>query len=709
MLWYLTCIPIYLGLLANQATAAISQKRLDIPLFHSLRRIGTPQVSPNQQKALYTIFRYSPNERKEYSSMHLLDIETGTSTPIVPEIDASSGKAARIAHPIWFNDQDIGYMSNGVLYQKTLSSDDNNAAVELNSLPDANIGGITYKPATDTLLFTAEVYPDGDISQIPKHIELEEQRADSALVYDNLWARHWNKWMTPTKYHLFATGASENNTVISNLMKDLPACQDPLLGWEVEGYTSTDDGQYAAFVTRDCGTNTAWSTNVDIYLVKQNSGGSLPPKLVTGDFNSKASNPAFSPDGSYLAWLQMETPGYEADINRVYVMNLATGERRKVSNGRRDLSPQNILWSSDSKQLYLLTPDKGHRRIFKVSLEDTSADTTPITGSGHISSMTRVGKDKLLVAYSSLSSSPDLYLIDTSVIVNSQFVMRRLTSVNSDLLENVYLDDGEDFWCTGALGEQVHGWLLRPYGFKESETYPVALMIHGGPQQAHMHSFSYSQWNPNMYANAGFVTVVINFHGSLSYGQNFTDSIREQWGGYPYQDLMMGLDHIIKNYKFVDDKRMVALGGSYGGYMANWINGNTERFSALVAHDGQFDAVSAYYSTDELWFVEHDMGGVPFTADGRSLYEKYSPERLSSKFKTPTMFIHGANDFRLSLEQSLAPWTLLRRKGIPSRFVYFPDEDHLVSKVGNSMRWYQEVMQWITQWTSHDKGAALKK
>ncbi|KAJ1931720.1 dipeptidylpeptidase, partial [Linderina macrospora] len=236
--------------------------------------------------------------------------------------------------------------------------------------------------------------------------------------------------------------------------------------------------------------------------------------------------------------------------------------------------------------------------------------------------------------------------------------MRQLTHSNEDKLQNVHISPAEDFWFAGARNDSVHGWLLKPYNFNPSKKYPLALMVHGGPQGANMHMFGMGQWNPNLYASAGFVTVQINFHGSSSYGQEFTDSITQQWGGYPFEDLMKGVDHVISENAFVDKNRLVALGGSYGGYMMNWLNGNTKRFRALVAHDGQFNTIAGYYSTDELWFPEHDLGGVPFVERSREVYERWNPERLAGEFSTPTLFIHGEKDFRLTTEQSVAPWTL---------------------------------------------------
>ncbi|KAJ2720589.1 dipeptidylpeptidase [Coemansia sp. Benny D115] len=676
---------------------------LDIHLFHSLRRISLPVVSPDQAHALYTTSGYDPDTNKESSWLCLLDLQTGNKTQLTPNVPGDE----RISNPVWLRKGAAGYLKGGVLYQHPLTAE-TNGTVLFNAT--VNIASITYRTATDTLFFTAGVYPDGVISNMHKFQAVEKARSDSAQVYDNLWARHWNKWMTMIKSNVFAISLKSSDAGVAmgglgsevNLMRKLAEIKDPLIRWDAEGYTVSDDGRYVAFVVRNPSLEMVWSTNVDIYLVP--ADGSAAPKLLTGKYAGISSSPAFSPDGAYLAWLQMETPGYESDINRIIVYHLETATVKSIA---RDwtLSPQAIVWSADSQRLYALTPALGDRRVFSVDVD--TGERHAVTGYGYVSGVARVGGDRLLALYSNTTESTNIQMLSmdgnpTPVSAptpapasNVAVAMRRLTDVNGDRLRGVYLSESEDFWFAGARNESVHGWLLRPHGFNETRKYPMALLIHGGPQQASSHVFGMSQWNPNMYASAGFVTVVINFHGSSGYGQNFTDSIHEQWGGYPYDDLMRGVDHVLREYGFVDPARLVALGASYGGYMVNWINGNTDRFAALVAHDGQFNTVAGYYSTDELWFIEHDLGGVPFTRAGRPKYEAYNPERLAGRFRTPTMFIHGANDFRLTLEQSLAGWTLLRRKGIPARLVYYPDEDHWTNKMGNSVRWYTEVFGWF--------------
>ncbi|KAJ2468287.1 dipeptidylpeptidase [Coemansia sp. RSA 2322] len=702
-------VAIILGCCARGGSSQESDKLvpLDSHLFHSLRRIGSPVVSLDQKQALFMTSYYDPDSNSEFNYLSLLDIDVGNITRLTPVLEGIE----RASNPVWLGPDKAGYLSKGALCQHDLTPGANgtllfNATVNINS--------IAYRALSGTLLFTASTYPDGSIANVAEHLKSEKNRTDSALVFDNLWARHWNKWMGPSKSTLFAISPTGNNGSSwelgreTNLMQDLPPFKDPLLRWEVEGYSVSEDGRHVAFVVRKPGLDMAWSTNVDIYLVP--ADGSSSPKLLTGMSKGAASGLAFATDGSAIAWLQMETPGYESDINRIYVYNITTGLLSFVARSW-DLSPQSIMWSADNQALFALTPDRGDRRLFSVDV--ATGKRTPLTGYGSVSSVARVGTDRLLVVYSSVTESSNMYTLDVgSSRDGSNEPMRRLTDTNGERLNGVYLSEAEDFWFTGARRDQVHGWILRPFGFNASQAYPLALLIHGGPQQASMHVFGHGQWNPNMYASAGYVTLVINFHGSSSYGQGFTDSIAKQWGGYPYEDLMKGLDHVLSKYSFIDATRVVALGGSYGGYMVNWINANTDRFAALVAHDGQFNVVAGYYSTDELWFIEHDVGGVPFTSGGRAEYERYNPERLAGKFRTPTLFIHGANDFRLTLEQSLAPWTLLRRKGIPSRLLYFPDEDHWVNKMGNSMRWYAEVFKWMAQWTNGtkagDNGVSIK-
>ncbi|KAJ2769959.1 dipeptidylpeptidase [Coemansia nantahalensis] len=404
-----------------------------------------------------------------------------------------------------------------------------------------------------------------------------------------------------------------------------------------------------------------------------------------------ASAPAFSPDGRFLAWLQMETPGYESDINRIFVYDTATRQTTAVAYDW-DLSPHSLVWSRDSKGLFATAASKGCNLIF--AIDAATGKRQNLTSSGAASAVRPVGDDKLLYIHSNVDRPGDLFLLSSRTTTP-----RQMTQINKDRLAGVHLSPAEEFWFAGAKGDRVHGWLLRPFGFDRRKKHPLALLIHGGPQQAGTQSFSHSLWNPNMYAGAGFATVVINFHGSSGYGQNFTDSVRHRWGDYPYVDLMRGVDYVTSRLGYIDKSRMAALGGSFGGYMVNWLNGHTDRFRCLVSHDGKFSTVSGSYSTDELWFPDWELGK-PWVPAARAVLEENNPERFAASFKTPALFVHGERDYRVPLTESLSAWSMMRRRGVPARLVYFPDEDHWINKIGNSVRWYTEVLDWITQWTS---------
>ncbi|KAJ2082277.1 dipeptidylpeptidase [Coemansia sp. RSA 988] len=611
-------------------------------------------------------------------------------------VDIASGETMQITkdraglsfnNPVWFDDTTIGYMHNGTLYQFPL---DGEASAVFT--PSVDILSVAFR-APSLLTFIASVYPNSTLAESRKLKQSAADRRDSAQVYTNLWVRHWDKWMTLEKPSVFAiqTDRTEDEWTVgaeTNLLQEMPLCEDPLVRWSVEDYTVDPQGQRVAFVVRRPGNDMAWSTNVDIYITPTNLS---QPQLLTSNVNGTASNPVFSQDGQYLAWLQMEKPGYEADINRIYIYDQVTGTTTFLARDW-DLSPQFLLWSANGTHIFAIVPDQGDDALYSITI--SNGHRLRLTDQGSVSALRRAGND-LALLFSNQDKCSDVHILDPDTRK-----VRQLTGINHDALQSVYLGPAEDFWFTGACNDRVHGWLIKPLAFDPARKYPLALIIHGGPQQANSHAFGYSQWNPNMYASAGFVTAQINFHGSLGYGQNFTDSIQHNWGSYPLEDLMTGLDYLLATNPYIDPARMVAMGASFGGYMANWINAKSHRFSALVSHDGMFSVPMFWYTTEELWFPEHEFGGLPYDLAVRPGYSRFDPENFAANFSTPTLFVHGANDFRLPVEQSLAPFTLLRRKGISAKLVYFPNENHWISSVGNSIRWFTEVLGWIAHFTN---------
>ncbi|KAJ2401592.1 dipeptidylpeptidase [Coemansia sp. RSA 2559] len=661
-------------------------KPLDINTFHALNRVGAPVVSPDGKRALFTTSYYNHDLNRSATYLSYIDITSGNITQLTVD---KPGVVAN--NPIWFDEKTFGFLRKGVLYKQDLEP---NATASSIFSPPVPISNVAYRAGDGIISFIASVYPNATLEESAALKRAEELRKDSAQVYDNLWARHWNEWMTLEKPNVFVAPLikSKDEWKVGkehNLVAALPHQSDPLTRWSVDDYAISPSGDRVAFTVRAPNQSMAYSTNVKVYLATTNNYSR--PRHLTVRINGMASMPTFSSDGRRLAWLQMETPGFESDRNRIYIHTIASRESIAVAYDW-DLSPQSLAWAKDDMFIYATTPSKGRNLIY--SIETGTGKRRELTSCGSAGGVRPIDGKSLLYIHSSENQSGDIYKLDVG-----DCRPKRLTNVNSAKLDNVFLSPAEDFWYGGAQGDRVHGWLLRPFGFDSKRKYPMALLIHGGPHQASAQAFSHAQWNPNMYANAGFVTIVINFHGSSSYGQNFTNSIQHKWGDYPYVDLMRGVDYVTSKYGFVDKSRMVAMGGSYGGYMVNWLNGHTDIFKCFVAHDGKFSTVSGFYGTDELWFPEWDLGK-PWEAAGRAILEQNNPERFAASFNTPTLFVHGEKDFRIPITESLSAWTMLRRRGVPARLVYFPDEDHWINRAGNSIRWYTEVLDWITRWTN---------
>jgi dipeptidyl aminopeptidase/acylaminoacyl peptidase len=275
---------------------------------------------------------------------------------------------------------------------------------------------------------------------------------------------------------------------------------------------------------------------------------------------------------------------------------------------------------------------------------------------------------------------------------NGPAQITQLTQINAPVLSQVAMAPLEPFWFTGAAKAKVQGFIVKPPNFDPGKKYPVKFLIHGGPEGAWGNSWSY-RWNPELFAANGYVVVMINPRGSTGYGQKFTQDIIGDWGGKPYDDLMLGLDYAEKSYPYIDKTRECALGASYGGYMVNWLLGHTDRFKCLVSHDGMFNTISAYGTTEELWFPEYEFQGTPWT--NRAGYDKWSPNNFAAKFKTPTLVVHSQLDYRLDVSEGLQLFTYLQRLKVPSKMLYFPDEGHWVLKPQNGQLWYKTVNEWV--------------
>jgi dipeptidyl aminopeptidase/acylaminoacyl peptidase len=445
------------------------------------------------------------------------------------------------------------------------------------------------------------------------------------------------------------------------------------------------DSRGLVFTARDAGKEEPWSTDFDLYYVPVD--GSQQPQCLTDDNKAWDAQPIFSPDGRTLAYRAMTRAGCESDRFRIILRSWPEGQPRVLTESW-DRSPWFVCWSADSKKIYAVAENLGNTALFAVDVKTGGVKT--FVREGAVSSPGVAG-NRILFGLDHFKSPVELYSIKPD-----GKDMRPITQINSKKVSAARMGDLEQFSFQGWNDEIVYGTVVKPVDFNPAKKYPVAFLIHGGPEWSWVNYFNYL-WNPQVFAGAGYAVVMIDFHGSTGYGQAFTDAIKGDWGGKPLVDLQKGLAAALERYPWMDEDRVGALGPSYGGYMVNWIAGNwPDRFRCLVNHAGIFDSRASYYDTEELWFPEWELQGVPWmNPDG---YEEHNPVNFVKNWKTPMLVIHGGNDFRVTSANGFSTFTALQRRGIPSKFLYFPDENHHVLKLQNSIMWHETVIGWLDQW-----------
>jgi dipeptidyl aminopeptidase/acylaminoacyl peptidase len=588
-------------------------------------------------------------------------------------------------------------------------------------------GGI-WSPDGKNIVFVSAVYPDckDDACNKKRDEEIKNNKV-KAKIFTRLFYRHWNTFTELKRRHLFVVSAGSNRAadivsagqagispaelqtptkmsggptagtaVPRQQARDLTPGDHDVPPFNLGGqgmYATSPDGQELAY-TSNIDEVEATSTNNEIFVVPIAGGpnrqsGSDPKKISTSP--GADSTPLYSPDGKYLAWRSQARAGFESDKWRLLVQDRQTGKTRDLTQ-KFDRSVGSFAWSSDSKAILLSAEDHGESPIFLTLPFESVEPPTKMQPPGlHVDDLVFVDRT-LFFTRMSIAGPNEIWRIPPSV---DHTEPKQITHVNDALLSQIDMQPLESFTFKGANEEEVQGFMVKPPRFDASKKYPLKFLIHGGPQGAWGNSWSY-RWNPELFAANGYVVVMINFHGSTGYGQKFTDSISGDWGGKPYVDLMKGLDYVEKTYPFIDKHREAALGASYGGWMANWLLGHTGRFKCIVSHDGTFNTESAYGTTEELWFPEWEFRGPPWKQ--RELYRKFSPHLFAEKFQTPTLVVHGQNDYRLDVSEGFQLFTTLQRLKVPSKMLYFPDEGHWVLKPQNSRLWYKTVNDWVDQW-----------
>jgi len=590
-------------------------------------------------------------------------------------------------------------------------------------------GGELWSPDGKHILFTSDVYPECDGAPAVEaacNAKKVKDAADSkvkALIFDRLLYRHWNAYKAGKRSHIFVVAAPTLpsgegwGTPVQSARDITPGDYDSpefSLGGQ-DDYAFSPDGQEICYTSNHDKVE-ATSTNNDLWIVPVNWPANATPaevlaktKNITADNPASDSTPLYSPDGKYIAYRAQQRPGYESDRFRLMLYDRKTGERKNLTEGF-DGWVGTFTWGA-SRFLFFTAEEAGSARIYYTSLDFVKPSVVKTALQGYDDDLTFVQNNNitfLLFSKMSISAPTEIYkspwvLVNTphcgetgGDICSSQDPNFKLTHLNDAVLSQIAMSPLEPFWFTGAHGDKVEGFLVKPPNFDASKKYPVKFLIHGGPQGAWGDDWSY-RWNPELFAANGYVVIMINFHGSTGYGQKFIDAINGDWGGAPFEDLMKGLDYAEAHYGFIDKDRECALGASFGGYMANWVLGHTDRFKCIVSHDGTFNNESDWGTTEELWFNEWEFRGTPYT--NRELYRKWSPHLFATNFKTPTLVIHGQLDYRLDVSEGFQLFTTLQRLGVPSKMLYFPDEGHWVLKPQNSQLWYKTVNDWVDQWT----------
>ena len=644
-------------------------------LIH-MHRVGEAQVSPDGKWVAYTLTTPDLEANRNASNIW-----------IVPTADGASVQLTQSGHdssPVWSPDgKTIAFLSSrsGTSQVYLLSMAGGEAQLFTHLSTGADI--VKWAPDGKTIAFTSGVYPDckDDACNSAREAEKEKNKV-KAHVAEHLLYRHWTHWNDGKRSHLFvvaADGSGTHRDLTAGANYDVPPDQR---GGPGDLNFSPDSKEICFTAVTD--PVEATSTNGDLFVVSV-AGGDAKRITTQKGFDGE---PTYSPDGKYIAYHAQLTPGYESDRWRVMLYDRATGKTEDLT-AEFDRSADELLWSSDSKTIFFTAEDETLMPIYALAAR-VGAEPKKLIANSYNSGMSLSGDGKTLVfERTSLTKPAEIF-----AAASDGSDLRQITHQNDSILASLKMNEPETFWFEGADGTRVQAMLIRPPDFDASKKYPLLVLLHGGPETMWSNAWGY-RWNAQMFSAPGYVTLMINRRGSTGYGQKFTDEITGDWGGKAYVDIMDGVDYALKKYPYIDGARMAAAGGSYGGYLADWIATHTGRFRAIISHAGVYD-LSSMYATEELWFEEHDMPGTPWTnPEG---YRKWAPATYAAelgKFKTPMLVIDGELDFRVPYTQSLELFNTLQRQDVPSKLVIFPDEGHWVLKPQNSRFWYKTFLDWL--------------
>ncbi|MFN8061300.1 MAG: S9 family peptidase [Vicinamibacterales bacterium] len=668
------------------ASAQPSPAPFTVEKMLELKRVSDPQLSPDGTRVAYVVTEVSLDRNARSSDLWVVGIEGGT--PVRVTDDPASDD-----RPRWSPDgRSLAFIStrggSSQVWRQPMDGARPSGPPSRLTAIATEATGVAWSPDGRWLAFLSDVFPACQTLDCQeRELKAFESRPSKARVIDGLLFRHWTSWKDGRFSHLFvvpADGSSPPRDVTPGAA-DVP----PFSLGGPEDYAFSPDSKEIAFA-RKTDPVEAISTNSDIFVVPVD--GSAPPRSITPN-KAADGGPVYSPDGRYIAYRAQSRPGFESDRWQLILYDRRTNEPRSLTE-RFDRHVDGFLWTADSKSLVMTSEDRGRSVIFTLAADGGLPRPLVEDGANGDVQISKDGRT-MIFSRSTLRAPTEIFRANADGSGVTQ-----LTHVNDAMLAPYALRAGESVTFKGAGGADVQAWIVKPNAFVEGQKYPLLYIVHGGPQSAFDDAWSF-RWNAQVFASAGYVVMMPNPHGSIGWGQQFTDDISGDWGGRVFEDVMKGVD-FAESLPYVDRTRTGAAGASYGGYMMNWLLGHTDRFKAIVTHAGVFNLTSMAMVTEEQWFTDWEFKGQPWTSPDQ--YTKWSPHLFVKNFKTPTLVTHGELDFRVPIGEGFQLFSTLQRLGVPSKMLYFPDEGHWIGKPANAQIWYRTFIDWMDRWVKGANG-----
>lgn len=655
---------------------AQDSRRYSVEDLLKVRRVGDSQVSPDGGRVAFTVGDVNFEGNRVVSQIYTVPGGGG-------DVKQLTNGASSASSPRWSPDgKKIAYVTGSQIWVMDSDGDDKRQVTKIST----GAAGPVWSPDGNWIAFTSEVYAECSDDDCNKNKdEAAEKSKVKAHVTERLLYRHWNEWRDVKRTHVFVI-SSKGGTARDLTPGDFDT--PPYAASSNVDYSFSPDVKELAFIKNPDKVE-AISTNSDVYVVSLSGGAA---RNITARNRGYDATPVYTKDGKSIIYRSQATAGFEADRWRLMRYDRASGVSTEIPRGF-DQQVDEFVLAPDERSIYFTSGERGHNPIFKVSatggpatkvVERVFATNIGVTADGR----------SFVFSNSSIGAPPEVYRAN-----QDGSGLTALTSFNREQISRANFSEQEEVEWTGALGAKIHGFVVKPADFDAGKKYPLVVLIHGGPQGAWNNSWSY-RWNPQVFANAGYIVFAPNPRGSTGYGQKFVNDISGDWGGKVYVDLMNGVSAVIRRYTSVDRNRIGAAGASYGGYMINWIEGHNNdpraHFKVLVSHDGVYNLSSMYGGTEELWFPEWEFKGTPWT--NKAMYERWSPHNYAANFKTPILVIHGELDYRVPIGEGLQLYTAVQRRGVDSKLLIFPDEGHWVLKPQNSQLWHHTVLGWLDKY-----------